>query len=381
MNIAAERAAHRMSQQIEGAQAIIDPAAVAHNVQCLLDLLSANRIQDRPSLWAVAKADAYGHGIGHVIAGFEKADGIAVFSVAEARRVRSLGWEKPILVIGAQTLFASGALDDPALHPLHITVDSESQIRRLEGGRGTSKPFVWLRHTGALHHAGLAGEHYAAAWERLAALAQNGIIQGVGAMQHYARAENAGYLKEERKAFKQATSPFHGPRCTENSAALLLDSSHAGPDDWVRSGIALYGISPLHGTTAANLGLRPAMSLQAPVTAIQHLPQGAPLGYGATFRAAHDMRIGLVACGYACGYPRNLAENCPVMVNGRPSRVVGRVSMDSLTIDLTDHPEAGPGTVVTLWGAPGPSIETVARYAGTIPAQLCSGLTAQVTRR
>ncbi len=362
----------------ETALAYINHGAIAHNLQSLRHTLNSANQKNTPLIWAVVKADAYGHSLMHVLPGLHDADGIAVLSLAEAYGLRSLGWHKPILVMNAQ--FSAADLRDPGLFPLHLVIDNERQIAELEGLRQAGLPFAWLRYSGILHHAGFDDLGYGPAYGRLHKLRLANRLSGLGHMQHYAQAEDAQQLHAERKIFEGVFAGLPGPRCTENSAALLSDPAYAADADWVRSGIALYGISPLHDATGPSLGLMPVMTLQAPIHRVQKLPAGQPLGYGATFRASRDMRIGLVGCGYADGYPRGVSENCPVLIDGRKSRILGRVSMDTITVDLGDHPAAGPGTMVTLWGAADLPIEVIARSAGTIPAQLCAGVTARVPR-
>ncbi|TAL81663.1 MAG: alanine racemase [Candidimonas sp.] len=362
----------------ETALAYINQAAIAHNLQSLRHTLNSAGQRSTPSIWAVVKADAYGHSVMHVLPGLHNADGIAVLSLPEAYGLRSLGWHKPILVMNAQ--FSTADLRDPKLFPLHLVIDNERQILELEGLRQADRPFVWLRYSGILHHAGFDNQDYGPVCGRLQKLVRANVLAGLGHMQHYAQAEDAEQLHAERKVFEGLFAGLPGPRCTENSAALLSDPGYAAGADWVRSGIALYGISPMHDSIGSSLGLMPAMTLQAPIHRVQKLPAGQLLGYGATFQASHDMRIGLVGCGYADGYPRSISEDCPVLINGRKSRILGRVSMDTITVDLDDHPTAGPGTMVTLWGADGLPIEVIARSAGTIPAQLCAGVTGRVPR-
>lgn len=161
---------------------------------------------------------------------------------------------------------------------------------------------------------------------------------------------------------------------------MLLDPGFAADADWVRSGIVLYKISTFSDASAPALGLQPAMTLIAPIHTVQQLHAGQTVGYGGIFRADRSMRIGLIRCGYADGYPRNISENCPVLVNGQPGRIIDRVAMDTIIVDLDEHPDAGPGTMVTLWGTDKLPIETIARSAALIPAQLCSGITARVPR-
>lgn len=331
-----------------------------------------------PRMWAVVKADAYGHSLVHALAGLDEADGLAVLALSDAHQLRAMGWHKPILVMSPR--LSAKDLRDPILFPLHLIIDSEEQLTQLQGLNGTLPPHIWLRHSGQLHHAGFSGNDYLHAYRRLQALWLAGRVAAVGHLSHYAAAEEARNLRAEREALRDAIAGLPGALCTENSAALLSAPGYARTTDWVRCGIALYGISPLPGADGTALGLRPAMTLQAPIYGEQLLRAGCRLGYGGGFLAPCDMRVGLVRCGYADGYPRHIADDARVLVNGRKSRIIGRVSMDTLTIDLTGHPQAATGTLVTLWGQDDLSIERLARSAGTIAAQLCTGLTARVPR-
>lgn len=355
----------------------IDAAAIAHNLQHFRRL-AMGESQQAPRLWAVVKADAYGHSLTHALAGLGAADGLAVLALADAHQARALGWVKPILVMSPQ--FIADDLRDPGLFPLHLIIDNEEQMTELHALQAGPTPHIWLRHSGQLHHSGFSGNGYLHAYRRLQALWIAGRIAAVGHLCHYAASEDPHSLPAERQAFQEAVSGLPGILCTENSAALLAAPGYAGANDWVRSGIALYGLSPLPGTNGVDLGLCPAMTLQAPIYGQQMLRAGSRIGYGGGFLAPRDMRVGLVRCGYADGYPRRIADDAYVLVNGRESRIVGRVSMDTLTIDLTGHPQAAPGTLVTLWGQAGLPAEQLARSAETIAPQLCTGLTARVPR-
>ncbi|MBV6274067.1 alanine racemase [Alcaligenaceae bacterium CGII-47] len=359
-------------------RAYIQPASIEHNLGWLQRHLGQFGTRPAPKIWAVIKADAYGHSTAAVLTGLAQADGIAVLTLEQAYVCRFLGWHKPILVMDA--LLTANELRDPVLSPLHLTVNNPYQLTELEKGPAPSPPYVWLRYRGSLNHAGFEHTEYGAAHTRLQRLLQAGHLAGLGHLQHYANADDPAQLHLERQLFSQVFAPRVGPRCTENSASLLLDPGFASDTDWVRSGIMLYGISPLSGSNGPSLGLEPAMTLEAPLLAVQHLRAGQAIGYGNSFQAKHAMRVGLIRCGYADGYPRNIAQNCPVLVNNRPSRIVGRVSMDTITVDLNAHPEASAGTMVTLWGTKQLPIELIAQSAATIPAQLCSGLTARVPR-
>jgi alanine racemase len=355
----------------------IDPAAIARNLMRMRRQAGGDSHQ-APRIWAVVKADAYGHSLAQALAGLEAADGLAVLALSDAHQVRAMGWQKPILVMSPRC--SAEDLSDPSLSPLHLVVDNDEQLAALHGLSGTLQPHVWLRHSGQLHHAGFSGKQYLLAYRRLQALWLSRRIAAVGHLCHYAAAEDPESLRAERQAFRDAVAGLPGAMCTENSAALLTAPGYARSTDWVRIGIALYGISPLPDMDGAALGLLPAMTLLAPIYGEQHLSAGSRLGYGGGFLALRDMRVGLLRCGYADGFPRRIADDACVLIDGRKSRIIGRVSMDTLTIDLTDHSHAAVGTLATLWGHENLPIEHIARAAGTISAQLCTGLTARVPR-
>lgn len=358
--------------------AYVNAQAVAHNLQALRQRVSTAAPGHNPPIWAVVKANAYGHGLEHVLPGLQGADGLAVLSLHEAYCCRALGWVGPVLLMDGTC--TSADLNDPALYPLHLAINHRGQIEQLEGLSDGCKPHAWLRFTGHLHHAGLLAADYRPAYARLQALLAAGRLSAIGHFQHYANAEDPELQAGERQQFTQLTAGLPGMVCTENSAALLTSPLAAAHTSWLRSGLALYGASPLAGITGTELGLQPAMLLQAPIYGIQHLQAGDRLGYGSTFVADRPGRIGLVHCGYADGYPRSAPSGCPVWVPGGPASIVGRVSMDTLAIDISDYPNVGPGHQATLWGCPELSIESVAQSAGTIAAQLLTGLTAQVPR-
>lgn len=364
--------------QARSAYACIDPGAVSHNLQVIRRQMHTGANRHTPFIWAVVKADAYGHGLEHVLPALQATDGLAVLSADDAYRCRLLGWTKPLLVLCGQ--ISRDELQDPVLHPLHIVVEHAGQLEQLEQLAGGALPHIWLRYAGTLHHAGFAAEDYRPAYARLHAMWRAGRLPGIGHFQHYAGAEDAEQWAAERAGFLQLTAGLLGRLCTENSAALLGNPAAAATTDGLRIGIALYGVSPLSGSTGSDLGLKPAMTLRAPIFGVQELNCGDGVGYNSVFRADRALRIGLVRCGYADGYPRTLHTGCPVQVGGRISRIVGRVSMDTLTIDLSDRPDVGPGDIVTLWGAPGLPVEDIARAAGTIAAQLLTGITGRVPR-
>lgn len=364
---------------MRGAQVHIHPQAIAHNLAAWRTWLRAQaHTPTLPRLWAVAKADAYGHGLEGVLDAFAHADGLALSSLDEIHRCRAQGWHRPVLYLGHD----GGPHEwvDPALAPLHVLVTTAHQAAQLAALPQAARLHVWLRYAGALGHDGIDPPHYRALFAQLNALRQRGGLAGLGHLQHYARAEEPEALAQERAAFRALIDGLPGPVCSENSSAVLMQAAHAARTDWLRCGIVLYGINPLDRPLPAGLDLRPAMSLYAPIVAIRRLAPGDTLGYGGLFRATQPMRVGLVRCGYADGYPRPIPSGSPCLLAGRPSRVLGRISMEVLSIDLSEHPQASIGDAVLLWGAPDLRAETVASAAGTNAASLCTGLTARVAR-
>jgi alanine racemase len=223
-----------------------------------------------------------------------------------------------------------------------------------------------------MNRLGLAAAELRPALARLQASRNVGEIT---LMTHFACADDAGGIAEQLERFQAATAGLALPVSLANSATLLR-YPHA-VRDWVRAGIMLYGASPFADESAAQLGLEPAMTLETRLIAVQALSAGEAIGYGATFRASAPIRIGVAACGYADGYPRHAPTGTPVLVAGRRTRTLGRVSMDMLCVDLSDLPDAGVGSPVVLWGD-GLPVEEVAAAAGTISYELLCALASRV---
>lgn len=357
--------------------AVVDPSAIAANLRRLRGWLREHGCS--PRIWATVKADAYGHGIARVAPALAGADGLAVLDPADAQACRDAGWTGPILLLGGP--YGPGDFDLDVGGPLHLSIIDLRQLDWLGRARLRKPPFVWLRSTGDLHHCGLDDDEYRRAWHHANELVGAGRVTGVGHMNHYAAADQPGGIAPARAAFEALTAGLPGPRSTCNSAALLGCPSLAAADQWVRPGLALFGASPLPGRSAAQFGLQPAMSLHSTVVAVQRVRAGEPVGYGGAYAAPADMRIGIVACGYADGYPRSAPTGTPVQVDGAPTRTLGRVAMDTLAVDLTHLPQAGVGSRVLLWGQPELPAERVAEAAGTIAAQLFTSLIARVPLR
>jgi alanine racemase len=348
-----------------------------------LDALAANLAVARAAaagarVWAVVKADAYGHGIGNVYAGLKDADGFALLDIAEAERVRELGWRGPILLL--EGCFEPRDLD--ACSRLHLwhTVHRPAQIDWLAAHKTERPHRVFLKLNSGMNRLGFGADAYRAAWLRLDALPQVGEIT---LMTHLANADadDPASLEASLCEFAAATAELPGARSICNSAATLRYGSRlvGGEGDWVRPGIMLYGGSPDHPRrSAAEWRLRPAMTLRSELIAVQTLAPGAGVGYGSSFTAEREMRIGVVACGYADGYPRvapgTNERGTPILVDGVRTRTVGRVSMDMIMVDLTPVPGARVGSDVVLWGRSDAGavlpIDEIAHAAGTVGYEL-----------
>jgi alanine racemase len=332
----------------------IDLDALRHNYA------RARRLHGGRAL-AVLKANAYGHGAARcalALAGL--ADGDAVAILEEALALREAGAVKPILVL--EGVFDASELELVRTRGLWTVVHQESQLRMIETSpRGGLN--VWLKIDTGMHRAGFAPREAAAAHRRLQA---SGKTDSIALMTHFARADEPGETATARQIaeFDAATIGLPGERSLSNSAGVL--AWPAAWRDWARPGIMLYGVDPMPDP---GYGLKPVMTLESRVFAVRDLQPGDALGYGGGFVAPEPMRIGMVALGYADGYPRAAPAGTPVAVDGQLSRLAGRVSMDMLTVDLTGLPQAGIGSRVELWGAQ-VKVGQVAAQAGTIAYEL-----------
>ena len=347
------------------------PIRATFNLAALEHNLSVARARAGDArVWAVAKANAYGHGLLRARRALDAADGFALLDIDEAVRLRDAGVRKPILLL--EGFFAPADLAPIARHALSVVVHSNEQIAMLESVRPTPPLAVFLKVNTGMNRLGIPVDQIRAALTRLAA---TGSVADITLMTHFADADGPEGVTAQLARFETATQGLALPRSLANSAALLRYSQTRA--DWVRPGIMLYGCSPFADESAQALGLKPVMTLTSELIAVRHLAAGERVGYGGTFTADRAMRIGVVACGYANGYPRHAPTGTPILVAGRRTRTVGRVSMDMLAVDLDGIPEAGIGTPVTLWGD-GLSCDEVAAAAGTVSYELLCALAARV---
>ncbi len=351
--------------------------ATIHTESLRHNLARARQAAPDSRVWAVVKANAYGHGIERVFEGLRGADGFALLDLSEAERVRRLSWRGPILLL--EGVFEPRDLELCSRLGLWHTVHCDEQIEMLAMHKTQAPHRVFLKMNSGMNRLGFTPQRYRAAWTRLDALPQVGEIS---LMTHFSDADGAKGVAAQLAVFDATTQDLPGERTLSNSAATLREGS-ALRSDWVRPGIAVYGSAPdFPEHDAAHWELQPAMTLAAKIIDTQQLAAGATVGYGSTFTADGSMRIGIVACGYADGYPRHCSTGTPVLVDGVRTRMVGRVSMDMIMVDLTPVPQAGFGSEVTLWGRSGSgallSIDEVAQAGGTVGYELMCALAQRV---
>jgi alanine racemase len=350
------------------ATATIHLQALQHNLQQARAALSGST-----RVVAVIKADGYGHGLLTVARALHQADLYAVGCLDEAAVLRQHAVDKPILLL--EGFEGEGELRALAQLRLSTVLHSEQQWGLLQSMVPEQPLSVWLKIDSGMGRLGFSVERAEALLPQLQA---HPSVAEVVLISHFANADQPGHpLNEVQQRTFAGCAGGRLPRSLCNSAALL--SNPAVHHQFVRPGIMLYGGSSLAGRSAESLGLKPAMTLQAPLIAIKQIAAGATVGYGSGWRAERPTRLGVVAIGYGHGYPRRMPTGTPVLVRGRRAALVGRVSMDMLTVDLTDLPEAEVGDAVTLWGE-GLPVDEIAQQAGTISYELLCQLTSRVER-
>jgi len=354
-------------------RATVHAAALRHNLARVRAAAPDARV------WAVVKANAYGHGIERVFEGLRSADGFALLDLAEAERLRALDWRGPILLL--EGCFELRDLELCSRLGLWHTIHCDEQIAMLATHKTQAPHRVFLKMNSGMNRLGFTPGRYRAAWTRLNALPQ---VEDISLMTHFSDADGARGIAEQLDTFEAVTHDLPGERTLSNSAAILRHGAVIGEkSDWVRPGIAVYGSAPDYPSkSAADWGLLPTLTLASKIIATQQLAVGDTVGYGSSFTADQPLRIGVVACGYADGYPRHCTTGTPLLVNGVRTRMVARVSMDMITVDLSPVPDAGVGAEVTLWGRSSSgallSIDEVARAAGTVGYELMCALAARV---
>jgi alanine racemase len=349
--------------------ATIHLGALRHNLARLKAIAAPAKVM------AVVKADAYGHGLERVARALAAdADMFAVAAIGDGLRLRAAGHHQRIVVLSGPDN-ASDIIEMQRL-TLEAAIHHEAQLEWLAQAtplRGKLR--VWLKIDSGMHRLGFASERVAEVHAQL--LAMPGIDPDIGLMTHFSESEVADGLQTplQMTRFSEATKGLQGSRSLSNSAAVI-----GWPDsraDWVRTGGLLYGLSVVDGKTGADFGFRPAMSLSTRLIAINPVKRGERIGYNGTWTCPEDMNIGVAAVGYGDGYPRSALAGTPVLIGEQLVPLIGRVSMDLITLDLRDAPQARVGDRVTLWG-PSLPVERIAAQAGTISYDLTCGMTRRV---
>ncbi|HEX8596276.1 MAG TPA: alanine racemase [Pseudomonas sp.] len=344
------------------ARALIDLQALRHNYRLARDTTGAKAL-------AVIKADAYGHGAVQVAQALEAdANGFAVACIEEALELREAGIRAPILLL--EGFFEADELPLIVEHDLWCVVHSLWQLEAIEQAPVRKPIMVWLKLDTGMHRVGLHPKDFRAAYQRLLA---SGKVAKIVLMSHFARADELDNpcSEEQLAVFESARQGLAAEISLRNSPAVL--GWPQIPSDWIRPGIMLYGATPFDRPQALADQLQPVMTLESKVICVRELPAGEPVGYGAAYVTEGARRVGVVAMGYADGYPREAPTGTPVWIDGQPSQLLGRVSMDMLCVDLTHLPQAGLGSRVELWGKNVLASDIAAR-AGTIPYRIFCNL-------
>ena len=348
-------------------QAQINHEALRHNLQLVRNSAPDSRV------WSVIKADAYGHGVERVAYALQATDGFAVARLDEGLKLREAGFKQPILIMGG--CYTSDEWVLAVRNEFDVAVHQACQVAMLESlPLETGVIDVWFKVETGMHRLGIPSEQLAELADRLIA---HPLVRRLNLMTHLANADDRSdsFSQLQISRFESLKTDRFTHGSIANSAGVL--GFRATHQDWVRPGIMLYGVSPFPDASAEELGLQPAMTFSSRVIAVQQCRRGDPVGYGGTYNCPQDMPIAVVAVGYGDGYPRHAAEGTPVLVGGRRLPLVGRGSMDMITVDARDCPEVQTGDSVVLWGS-GLPVEEVAKSAGTIGYELLCSVTSRV---
>ncbi len=342
--------------------ALINTEAARHNLEQVRSLTKGRKVM------AIIKADAYGHGLVRMAQALRSADAFGVACLEEAVTLHDSGIGHPIVLLEGP--FSPEEMQLAAEFHFEIVVHHREQMKMLAEIKPPVQLNVWLKIDTGMHRLGFAPGEAAAVWKRLRE--SDAVTSKIRLMTHLANAQQRddASVREQLRCFAEVTASIAAPRSIANSAGILAWPETYG--DWVRPGLMLYGVSPLNGEQGHDHELRPVMTFQSNLIAIKEVEAGGSVGYGATWRCPERMRVGIVAVGYGDGYPRNARNGTPVLVNTKRAAVIGKVSMDMLTVDLRNVPEAQVGDPVVLWGV-GLPVEEIAAGAGTVAYELiCS---------
>jgi len=348
-------------------RAVIDTSALRSNLKTIRDRAPGSRVM------AVVKANAYGHGLVPTALALADADAFAVARLEEGLALRAAGVTQPIVLL--EGVFASEQLLEAARHGFDLVVHDPLQIELLEKFSGVHRFVLWLKVDTGMNRLGFRPSEFPAALERLQKL-QPAPLE-LRLVTHLARADepDSPMTDEQVARFGAVTDKLDLENSIANSAGIFRTQLvHC---DWVRPGLALYGVSPFADQVGTDLNLHPVMTLESTVIATRVVSRGETVGYGGVWKAGRESTVAIAAAGYGDGLPRGLPSGTPVLIDGQRAPVVGRVSMDMIAVDISDLPPVRVGATVTLWGADLP-VEEIARRAGTIPYELLCGVSQRV---
>lgn len=350
-------------------RAVIHTQSLQHNLERVREFATTSK------LMAVIKADGYGHGIATVAGALKNADALAVASIDEALQIKENVPDSPPICL-LEGIFRVDELNEAFASGFTLVLHNEEQVRYLESSRTDKPVYVWLKIDTGMNRLGVDPGSFDNLYQRLQSCSA---VSSVGLMTHFACADDAqnAMTHTQLEKFNQAIAGITAERSAANSAGIV--QWPGGHFEWVRPGIMLYGSSPVLGKSASDLDLKPVMSLESELVALHSVKRGDSVGYGATWIADRDTTIGVVACGYGDGYPRHARTGTPVLVNNQRQPLVGRVSMDMITVDLGDQPRAKIGDPVVLWGKD-LSVDEIAESAETISYELLCQVTRRVVR-
>ncbi len=344
--------------------ATISSQALQHNLAVVKQHATTAKVM------AVVKANAYGHGLIDVAHALYEADGFATLNISEAIDLREAGIEKPILLL--EGTFGEDALRVAASFEISVVVHQSEQLKLIANAKLARPVNVYLKMNSGMNRLGFRPSVFKVVFDQLNS---SDNVANITLMTHFATADEDIGIAEPLKRFEEVTKTISAPKSLANSATILrYPEAHA---DWVRPGIMLYGASPVGGMLATAFDLQPVMQLNSEIIAIQTIEKGESVGYGNTFTANKQMKVGIVACGYADGYPRHAPSGTPIAVSGQLTKTLGRVSMDMLYCDLTDLSDIGLGTPVELWGNT-VSVDAVAEASGTVGYELLCAVAPRV---
>ena len=348
--------------------AVISRSAIVHNYQRIKEFAPNSKVI------SVLKANANGHGLLEMARTLTATDAIGVARIEEALELRAGGIVKPILLL--EGFFEQSDIEILITNNIQTAIHSFHQLAMLEQAKLSGSLKVWLKIDTGMNRLGIAPEEFEQAYQRLQQICY--VSQPINLMTHFACADDLEnpFTTQQANEFFELVANHPGQKSLANSAAIVAwPQTHV---DWIRPGLLLYGCSPVNNRSAKDFGLRAAMTLSSSVIAIKQIKAGQKVGYGSTWQASEDTELAVIAIGYGDGYPRHAKVGTPVLINNKRYPIIGRVSMDMITVNLGLDHQVNCSDSVILWGEDLPAEES-ADWADTISYELLLQLTSRVS--